>query len=438
MRSLKFIAHFILILTLGVVLTGLCGTAYGAGTFLDYSDKDNGFSFRYPDYWTLDTDVDQMLGTIDGPIDLIHEENLSDSDKEGYKVLVHVDGSPRYVSNIAVLVHTHRPNGDPAYDNSEDAVQAVKNSFERTMASGTFFLEETYLGESHTFSYRRNVPLQQWNDNIRITYYITASRTHAYLVMETVLLGALTEVYRDQFNQVIQSFRVTDNESGMVDPSLDWGAFKPGEATGAEPEGEVGGIEIVESFNNNNLGWPTGNDAGIRDGLYDLDSRSGYPFTVTNTGLGQITFDFSFEGKPVFIEGGESAGYGLVFGYRDPDNYFAFLVTRNGQFILVEEKDGVVDQLIPWTESPLLTGDSHILMVQGNYQTLTDPDVSHRYEIVLFIDGNEVGRTIEDDILDISGWYGVFVSEDLHVTFEYLVSRNYLVDGIWSLQRIVY
>ncbi len=418
-------------------MTGIA--ANGSGVLEEYTDSGSGFSFLYPDYWILVTDVDSMLSVIDGPIDLIREEEMGETERSGYKVLVHVDGSPDYLSNITVQVHPHRPDGSAVYENSESAVQAVASDFEGTKTSGTFKLEETYLGDSHAFVYRRFELMEEWDITIRITYYLTASTTRAYLLVETVLEGALTDVYTGQFNQVIQSFRVSENETGAIDPSLDWGAFKPGE----DPESggsdvEFRGMEVTENFNDNTHGWPVNGDTRIREGRYELDSMAGFPFTVTSTGMGQIAFDFSYEGEVEFTDGDESAGYGLVFAYRDPDNYFAFLVMRGGRFLLVEEKDGVIEQLVPWTASPLLEGDSHLLMVQGSYQTLNNPDINHRYDLVLLIDDQEVGRMFEDDVLDVSGWYGIFVSEGLNVAFDTLTSRNFLIGGIMTLDRFEY
>ncbi|HDS30944.1 MAG TPA: hypothetical protein ENN67_07880, partial [Firmicutes bacterium] len=237
------------------MIAGTVAASQATEVLTEYTDTRNGFSFLYPEYWTMETNVDAMLAVIDGPIDLIREEALTESERAGYKILIHVDGNPQYLSNIAFIVRPHKPDKNPAYPDSFTAVQDVKTRFERTMASGTFFLEETYLGDSHTFVYRRNVRQNDWNDNIRITYYITASRTHAYLMMETVLMGTMDDVYRDQFNQVVQSFRVLANESGMIDPSLDWGAFKPGDETG-EIDTQVGQIEIVEEFKKTWLACP--------------------------------------------------------------------------------------------------------------------------------------------------------------------------------------
>jgi hypothetical protein len=406
-----------------------------ATNLITYSDDNSGFSIGYPDTWDFVTDVDTMLGIQDGSIDLIRQEDLTESEKSSYKFMVHVTGSPRYISNVAVLVHPHYRRGDSAYPDSESAIQAVKEDFDRNRESGTFFLEETYLGESHTYVYRRNVNVPAWSDSIRITYYLTANRTDAYMLVETALVSALSDSEVDMLNQVLQSFRVTANETQAIDPSLDWGAFKPGddgEGTSGTP---VDNVDIQENFNDNRNGWPSGDNADITGGKYILDSRDGVPFTVRNTGLGQIGFDFSYEGSVDFLAGDDSAGYGLVFGYRDADNYFAFLITQGGQFLVIEERGGSIQQLIPWTSFDQASNGSHTLQIEGDYQTVNDPTVTHRYDVFFSIDGNPVGDVRISRVLDVSGWFGVFVSADLNVEYDWLTSRNYLPDAVMTLDR---
>jgi hypothetical protein len=401
-----------------------------------YYDEDAGFYFSMPDYWVLEDDIDEMLSIQDGSIDLIHEELLSNAEKEAYRVMVHVDGSPRYVSNVVFHADPHHSSGMAVFSDHESAVLAVNDDFEDNRASGTYFLQEIYLGDSHTYVYRRSVQIPDWDDEIRITYYITASTTYAYMLVETVMMSSLDEVTRDNFNQIIQSFRVPANEPGGIDPSLDWGAVKPGEETEGVEEGtDVGEMEIREDFDDNLSGWPVGDDARIRGGEYVLNSQDGYPFTVRNTSLDQIAFDFSYEGEMTFLDGDRGAGYGLVFGYLDADNYYAFLVTRNGQYLVIREEDGQVEQLIPWSSLPVPPDDNYTLLVQGDYKTMPGPGMVHQYDLYFFVDDEPVATVMVDDVLDLSGWYGIFVSKDLNVAFDWLESRNYLLNAVMTTIR---
>ncbi len=404
--------------------------------FADFTDTKNGYAFNYPVYWGVAVNTDSILSIQDGAIDLIRQEELSEADRASYKVLVHVEGGQDYQSNIAVLVSPHNSELTPEYPDSESAVQAIVSEFDSIKASGTYALEETYLGESHCYVYRRSVPVDRWDENIRITYYLAASTTHAYFLVETVRESALSEVEVNEFNQVIQSFRVITNESGSIDPGLDWGAFKPGDETaGNEAYTEIGRVQVVEEFLNNDLGWPVGDGSSVENGQYILDSRMGFPFTVRNTALGQIGFDFECLSEVTFLDGDDTAGYGLVFGYRDDDNYFGFLITRAGQYLVFEERNGIIEHLIPWTESRHIESDTHVLKVAGDYQTLSGPELLHRYAMFFYIDDNHIGNIRVERVLDMSGWYGVFVSRELNVGFEWFETRNYIEDAIMTLDR---
>jgi len=400
-----------------------------------HENEDPGFSIVYPDYWTIIEEPEEMIAIQDGSIDLINEDALTDGDLNGYRVMVHVDGSLDYTSNVVVIAYPHIEGSYAIYDTSESAVLAVKDSYEDHRASGTYFLEETYLGESHCYVYRRSVPLEDTRDEIRVTYYITASRRHAFMLVETVLMSDLDDVNRDHFNQVIQSFRITENETGMIDPGLDWGAYKPGEdVSGGDPDSDIGDVVYTEEFESNENNWPIGADSIIRDGVYRLEGTD-YPFTITSSYLGQISFDFSYEGRMEYIEGDDSAAFGLVFGYRDKDNYYAFLVTGNGYYVLVEERDGEVYELTDWARSDLLTSASHDLMVQGNYQTVGNEGRTHRYELWLYIDEEVVERFRINDILRVSGGFGIFVSEGVSVECDWLETRNYMEGAIMTMDR---
>ena len=55
--------------------------------------------------------------------------------------------------------------------------------------------------------------------------------------------------------------------------------------------------------------------------------------------------DFLIRSKIRFTEGEDDAYYGLVWGYKDVDNHFDFVISKDGFFRILKEKNGV--QLIP-------------------------------------------------------------------------------------------
>jgi len=395
-------------------------------TLLDYSDTSSGYSFQYPDYWALETDPSRMLDVQDGSIDLIREELIPESELNSYKVMVHVPSDPKYLSNTVFIVKSLPNNRN--YSTAEDALNAVVADFEDNKESGTYSLQDTWLGESHAYLYRRAVSFDSLAAKIQVTYYVTASKTRAYMIVETVYLGTQTEERLDLFNQVIMSFRVDDNEVIPPEDAVPDEQRKPGD-TDPGPTMGLGEVEEVEEFENNRRGWPVSDSSNIQDGAYVLDSRERGPFTVQNTSLGYIGFDFSYDGQVTFVGGSENDGYGLVFGYRDPDNYFAFLITKNGQFTVVEERQGEYNILVPWAELNIPDGTTHTLSIQGDYHTIKDTNHSYEYALMFFIDNTHAVSIPLDRILDVDGGFGVFVSAGLQVSFDSLTARNYLLGG---------
>jgi len=314
------------------------------------------------------------------------------------------------------------------YSTAEDALNAVVADFEDNKESGTYSLQDIWLGESHVYMYRRAVSFDTLAAKIQVTYYVTASKTRAYMIVETVYLGTQTEERLDLFNQVIQSFRVADNEVVPPENAVPDEQRKPGD-TNPGPTMGLGEVEEVENFDNNRRGWPVGDSSNIQDGGYFLDSRERGPFTVQNTSLGYIGFDFSYDGQVTFVGGSENEGYGLVFGYRDPDNYFAFLITKNGQFTVVEERQGEYNILVPWTELNIPNSTTHKLLIQGDYHTIKFPNLDQEYNLMFFIDDIAAVSIPMDRILDVDGGFGVFVSAGLQVSFDSLTARNYLLGG---------
>lgn len=51
------------------------------------------------------------------------------------------------------------------------------------------------------------------------------------------------------------------------------------------------------------------------------------------------------------ISGDTELGFGPVFWYRDPENYYHFAIRSGGDFRLLRRRQGILDTLVPWTAS---------------------------------------------------------------------------------------
>lgn len=400
---------------------------------LEFKDEIAGFSILYPNYWKIVTDPERIIEIQDGAFDLIKQEEMSESERLNHKLMIHVDGSPKYLSNVVVIVSPHLKAGGKKYNNAEDAVQALKNQFESSKPSGTYFLEETYLGNSHAFCYRKAKSISG-RDTIRTSYYLTASVDQSYMLVETVQMSQFDlPAYSYLFEQIIRSFRVLANEPLESGPG--WGIsgedYEKGEPALDVPriEGPPEQTVIRENFDSNVNGWPSGDYAEIVDGKYQLDSRGKFPFTVTNVKLGHIGFDFSCEAAIDFLEGDENSGYGVVFAFEDDDNYFVFLINQAGAFLVAQEQDGKVRNIINWTQTKLVQGRSNILMVTGDYQTVRGRDITHKYKLTFKINGGEAASAEIENVYDMTGCFGLFVSEGVKIACDSLVTRNFIPEG---------
>lgn len=63
---------------------------------------------------------------------------------------------------------------------------------------------------------------------------------------------------------------------------------------------------------------------------------------------------FAINSRIVSVNG--RVGYGQLFWFRDPNNYYYFSIQFGGRFRLVRVMNGVQETLVPWTSSELIKG----------------------------------------------------------------------------------
>ena len=108
------------------------------------------------------------------------------------------------------------------------------------------------------------------------------------------------------------------------------------------------------------------------------------------------------------ISGDTELGFGPVFWYRDPKNYYHFAVQTGWRFHLIRWRDGIPDTLVPWTPSPA---------IQGVYTYQQLGVMTQGRQIRLFVNGTEVRSYSVDQ--ESAGGVGLFVeSPGLTVEFQ--------------------
>lgn len=178
----------------------------------------------------------------------------------------------------------------------------------------------------------------------------------------------------------------------------------------------TGNTILNETFSSNRNGWKTGykgsNSFNIRNGKYVLDLKES-DFVFNETTLSS-TGNFEIETKLKRLSGQKDRGIGVIWGAKDPSNYYEVSITATGFYRVSEVRNGVFKELIAWASSSLVkkgyyadnilkiikTGNSHKFYINGTYVN----QISNQY---LF--GTDVGfigflnQKIEIDYIKISG-----------------------------------
>lgn len=144
---------------------------------------------------------------------------------------------------------------------------------------------------------------------------------------------------------------------------------------GAEPE--LTAI-FEEPFDDNRHKWSEGdgeqNSLRIQDGRYWFQHKveEGAWLTWKEVAIDEQQ-DFTIRTSITKVSGVQNYGYGLLWGLKDVDNYYQFLMSGNGYYRYVKEAGGEAVNLIEWTQSDIVRqgdGSTNDLMVKQIDQRL--------------------------------------------------------------------
>ena len=90
--------------------------------------------------------------------------------------------------------------------------------------------------------------------------------------------------------------------------------------------------------------------------------------------------DFVIEAKIQFLGGFDSHGYGLIWGARDLENKYFFIVTSKGFFTIRKMEGGKLKDIKPWT--------ANVYINQGNKENILK--ISKLGKNMLFYSNNEL------------------------------------------------
>jgi S1-C subfamily serine protease len=105
--------------------------------------------------------------------------------------------------------------------------------------------------------------------------------------------------------------------------------------------------------------------------------------------------DFSIESDMSFVKGSENSGHGIIWGFKDWDNYFYFNISANGYYRIGGRMEGIIIELAKWTKSDFInTGNSinriKFFMVEHEMYFAINGRVVHQDSFYKF-SGNQVG-----------------------------------------------
>jgi hypothetical protein len=117
----------------------------------------------------------------------------------------------------------------------------------------------------------------------------------------------------------------------------------------------AGTLLFASAFDGFNDDWQQYNgrlSAAIGDGTLQIDNgETGvYAFSIAKPYV--ANFDLSAEARA--IDGPLNNGYGVIFRYRDPQNFYMFLVSSDGYYRVSRVVDGDQRLLSEWIDTPVI------------------------------------------------------------------------------------
>jgi S1-C subfamily serine protease/antitoxin component YwqK of YwqJK toxin-antitoxin module len=120
-------------------------------------------------------------------------------------------------------------------------------------------------------------------------------------------------------------------------------------------ENGVGAIVYKENFYKNKSNWEANYDESNSEVNGDNQLALSVKSDNTTSRFNYITLeqnsDYSIESILQKKYGKDNNGYGLLFGFKDWDNYYQFLISGNGMFMISRKFEGIKADIAEWTSS---------------------------------------------------------------------------------------
>lgn len=179
--------------------------------------------------------------------------------------------------------------------------------------------------------------------------------------------------------------------------------------------GQVNTVLLNEQFNDNSNYWDTQDEPesalNLAKGKYYMQGKMlGRAITSTVSSPLDEVRDFKISAELSKINGIDDNGFGLIWGSKDENNEYEFVISGNGQFKVIEWKEGAKKDLIPWTFN------SNIKKWDGPTNRLR---IERRGDLIKFYINDHYVSAIPA-VKNLGNRIGFVINETMEVEFNYL------------------
>lgn len=180
-------------------------------------------------------------------------------------------------------------------------------------------------------------------------------------------------------------------------------------------ENGIGAIVYNENFYLNKSNW----EANYEGSKSAVNNDNQLEFNVSSDNIiGRWSYisldqnsDYSIESIVQKKNGKDNIGYGILFGFKDLDNYFQFLVSGNGMFMINSMFEGINMEISKWTSSDYINKGSarnqlKVIKIDDTFVFSINGQVVKREESSI-LRGNNYGMLV--------GGKGDFILENITV-----------------------
>jgi S1-C subfamily serine protease len=145
--------------------------------------------------------------------------------------------------------------------------------------------------------------------------------------------------------------------------------------------------------------------------------------------------DFSIETITDFKSGSKNNGHGLMWGFKDWDNYYYFYISANGYFKIGAKTEGINLEFAKWTESKVINQNYErnlikILRVKDKMYFSINGTVVHSEDFYSF-KGNEIGFSFNSGKKEVL-FENLIVKQDINDFLETSVNQSLNDNSAWK------